>query len=234
MKIATTFLFLFLFNCLGIIAQTNLTKKEAVQTSVETSQKVPLRVYDSINFEKSAEMLPEEQYWSIIEKSKAANLTQSYQEIFITNELEKLSPKEIIGFRLRTDKLLFDSYKSNLWCAAYIMNGGTDGGFDYFRCWIIAQGKEVFYKAVANPDSLVDVVKEGQESYEFEGFWFVAMNAFMNKTDHEIYDYMDYDTFVTNDEHYPLINFNWNVDEPKTMEKICPVLFHKLMESNEN
>jgi hypothetical protein len=27
----------------------------------------------------------------------------------------------MIGFRLRTDKLLFDSYNPELWCAAYIV-----------------------------------------------------------------------------------------------------------------
>ncbi|AWG22467.1 polymerase [Flavobacterium faecale] len=228
MKTSATILFLSLFNFLAVFAQNNVKDKEVVKTVVVVKETEPLQVFDSIAFVKSAEMLPEDQYWAIIEKSKEANVTQAYQEIFITNELEKLTPKEIIGFRLRTDKLLFDTYKSNLWCAAYIMNGGTDGGFDYFRCWIIAQGKDAFNKAVANPDSLADLVQEGKESYEFEGFWFVAMNAFMNKTDHEIYDYIDYDTFVTNDEHYPLITFNWSVDEPKSMEKICPTLFKKL------
>jgi hypothetical protein len=36
----------------------------------------------------------------------------------------------------------------------------------------------------------------------------VAMNAFKNKTGEDLYSYIDYDTFVTNDENYPLLNFN--------------------------
>ncbi|MCG9792750.1 DUF4240 domain-containing protein [Flavobacterium algicola] len=228
MKKATTFLLVFLSYGAACSAQNSVISNEKETKTTPVNEVLASVVFDSIHFEKSAEMLNEDQYWSIIDKANQANLGQADKEIFITNEVQKLTPKEIIGFRLRTDKLLFDSYKSHLWCAAYIMNSGTDGGFDYFRCWIISKGKDVYYKAVENPDSLISEVNLAKDSYEFEGFWFVAMNAFLNKTDHEIYDYMDYETFVTNDEHYPLIAFDWNVDEPKTMQKVCPQLFGKL------
>jgi hypothetical protein len=90
---------------------------------------------------------------------------------------------------------------------------------------LISQGKEVFYHVKSNPDTLIDEVIEGKESYEFEGFWYVAMNAFKNKTGEDLYSYIDYDTFVTNDENYPLLNFNWSPDEPITMGKVCPILY---------
>lgn len=184
---------------------------------------------DSIGFSKSSEMLDEETYWGLIDNSLKNTTNQEDQEIFLIEEIEKLTPQEMIGFRLRTDKLLFDSYNPELWCAAYIVSGGcTDGGFEYFRCWLISQGKEVFYKVKSNPDALINQVIENKESYEFEGFWYVAMNAFKNTTGQDLYAYIDYDTFVTNDENYPLLNFNWNPDEPETMGKICPVLFEKL------
>ncbi|WP_418262920.1 DUF4240 domain-containing protein [Flavobacterium faecale] len=229
MKKTTTFLSVFLLLTMVALAQNSAKVKEVLKKTTVSTEVIPVVAFDSIHFEKSSEMLDEELYWSIIDNMIKENLSQEDQEIFITNQLEQLTPKEIIGFRLRTDKLLFDSYTSDLWCAAYIMNGGsTDGGFDYFRCWIISKGKEAYYNAKANPDSLINLVNTAQDSYEFEGFWFVAMNAFLNKTDHEIYNYIDYKTFVTNDEHYPLLTFNWSVDDPKTMEKICPVLFQKL------
>ncbi|HEY4617496.1 MAG TPA: DUF4240 domain-containing protein [Flavobacterium sp.] len=185
--------------------------------------------FDSLTFSKSSEMLDEEIYWWIIENSTKGTDNQEDQELFLIAEIEKLSPQEMIGFRLRTDKLLFDSYNPELWCAAYIVSGGcSDGGFEYFRCWLISRGKEVFYSAKANPDSLINQVVEGKESYEFEGFWYVAMNAFKNSTGEDLYSFIDYDQFVTNDENYPLLKFNWNVEEPQTMEKICPILFKNL------
>lgn len=186
-------------------------------------------VKDSLNISLSSEMLDEEVYWDIIENSLKETHSTEDQEIFLVNEVEKLTPKEMIGFRLRTDKLLYDSYTANLWCAAYIMQGGcTDDGFEYFRCWLISRGKDTFYKAKSNPDTLIDLVKEGEDVYEFEGFWYVAINAFKNVTDKELYSYIDYDNFVTNDENYPLLNFTWNVDEPESMKKVCPVLYEKL------
>jgi hypothetical protein len=45
------------------------------------------------------------------------------------------------------------------------------------------------------------------------------MNAFKNKTGEELYSFIDYEQFITNDENYPLLQFNWNVDEPQTMSK---------------
>jgi hypothetical protein len=42
-----------------------------------------------------------------------------------------------------------------------------------------------------------------------------------NKTGEDLYSYIDY-TFVTNDENYPLLKFNWNPDEPTTMGKVLP------------
>jgi hypothetical protein len=51
-------------------------------------------------------MLDEEVYWSIIESSIKGTDNQEDQELFLITEIGKLSPHEMIGFRLRTDKLL--------------------------------------------------------------------------------------------------------------------------------
>jgi len=213
-----------------VVFSQNSTKNQEVEMDSIENQASPFRInLDSIGLVKSSEMLDEEAYWALIDNSIKETKNQEDQEIFLVAAIEKLTPQEMIGFRLRTDKLLFDSYNPELWCAAYIVSGGcTDGGFEYFRCWLISQGKEVFYKVKSKPDALIDQVVEDKESYEFEGFWYVAMNAFKNTTGQDLYAYIDYDTFVTNDENYPLLNFNWNPDEPETMGEICPVLFEKL------
>ncbi|MBE0390827.1 DUF4240 domain-containing protein [Flavobacterium sp. PL002] len=184
---------------------------------------------DTLVLEKSSTMLDEAVYWDIIATSLKETSNQEDQELFLISEIEKLTPSEMIGFRLRTDKLLYDTYDQQLWCAAYIMNHGcSDGGFEYFRCWLISKGKDVFYATKANPDSLLKEVVKDQEVYEFEGFWYVAMNAFKNTTQKELFSYIDYEKFKTNDENYPILKFTWNVDEPETMAKICPVLYKNL------
>ncbi len=177
---------------------------------------------------KTAEMLDENVYWNIIDKSLKNTNNQDDQEQYLIKEIEKLSPKEIIGFRLRTDKLLYDTYNSEMWCAGYIMNGGcSDDGFEYFRNWIISRGKTTYYKAKENPDSLISEVIEGEEFYDFESFWYVALAAFEHKTGKDLYEYIDEDNFKTKEGGYPQFDFTWQESNPESMKVICPKLFDK-------
>jgi len=184
---------------------------------------------DTAKLTKTADMLDENRYWDIISRSLKNVHDQDEQEQFLIREIGKLTPKEMIGFRLRTDKLLYDTYNSAMWCAAYIMNGGcSDDGFEYFRNWVISKGKEIYEKAKKNPDSLISEVSEDAEGYEFESFWYVALEAFKQKTGKDLYDYIDYDNFKTAEGHYPPIKFTWQEDDPESMKKVCPRLFEKL------
>tara|TARA_R110002153_G_scaffold49209_3_gene138852 strand:+ start:911 stop:1591 length:681 start_codon:yes stop_codon:yes gene_type:complete len=182
----------------------------------------------SQKIEKTSEMLDETIFWNIVDSSVKNTKNQEAQELFLVNEIEKLTPKQMIGFRLRTDKLLYDTYNSEMWCAGYIMNGGcSDDGFEYFRNWIISRGKEVYYKAKENPDSLISEFVAGEDYYDFEGFWYVALTAFENKTGKELYDYIA-DDFKTNEGNYPNFEFTWKEEKPETMKAICPKLFEKM------
>ena len=229
MRNSTPLLSLLLFFSITVFGQINEQNQEEILDSNENPEIIRMPNLDSISLSKSCEMLNEEVYWAIIDTSLHETTSQEDQELYLVSAIEKLTPKEMIGFRLRTDKILFDSYNPELWCAAYIVNDGcSDGGFEYFRCWLISRGKEAFYSVKIDPDSLIKQVVEGKESYEFEGFWYVAMNAFKNKTGEELFSFIDYDRFITNDENYPLLKFNWNVDEPQTMAIICPILYKNL------
>lgn len=178
--------------------------------------------------EKTSEMLDETLFWKIVDASVKNTKNQDDQELFLVKEIEKLTPKQMIGFRLRTDKFLYDTYNSDMWCAGYIMNGGcSDDGFEYFRNWVISRGKETFYKAKENPDSLVSEFEKSLEYYDFEGFWYVALTAFENKTGEDLYEYIA-DDFKTNEGNYKNFEFTWKEDEPETMKAICPKLYKKM------
>jgi len=182
----------------------------------------------SVDFEKSSEMLDENKYWTIIEKSFLSSSDYNIQRTKLLKELTQLNPKEIIGFDLRTTKLLKDSYISEMWCAAYIMKGGcSDDAFEYFRCWLISKGKDIYYKASKNPDALSEIEKKLFFDYELEPFLYMPNEAFMLKTGKEIYDYRDMETFLKVEGYYPQIEFNWQEDNPSSMKKICPKLFQK-------
>lgn len=190
--------------------------KQEKQTTIDTTQ-----------LEKTAEMLDENLFWEIVEKSVKQSSSQNDQEKILIDEISKLTPKEMIGFRLRTDKLLYDTYNSEMWCAGYIMNGGcSDDGFEYFRNWVISRGKTVYYKAKENPDTLISEIEhEEDDMYDFESFWYVALEAFKRKTGKELYDYIDDEKFKTREGNYPQFEFTWEEENPESLKKICPQLY---------
>ncbi len=182
----------------------------------------------------TAEMMDEEQFWAIVQTAvdEANDDEEAYLEV-VKRELSKLPLKEMIGFRLRTDKLLYDSYTSEMWCAGYLMNGGcSDDGFEYFRLWVISRGRKAYEAAMANPDNLIDYIGDDDEMdfFEFESFWYVALEAFEEAVDAELYDYIDDENFKTCEGNYPNFEFNWEEDEPESMQKLCPRLFEKFWE----
>ena len=186
------------------------------------------------DMQPTAEMMDEDRYWKLIADSlTASGEDQDAQLAFLKNELSKLPANDIIGFRLRTDKLLQDTYNPTMWCAGYIMNGGcSDDMFDYFRLWVISRGREVYENAKADPDSLIAVadvdVPEG--IFDLETLSYVANDAFQQKTGKELDDYIDFDKFKANEEHYDRdIKFNWSEDDPESMKRLCPRLFERFM-----
>ncbi|HEY5750625.1 MAG TPA: DUF4240 domain-containing protein [Chryseolinea sp.] len=194
----------------------------------EKSDGTPKPNFDTAQPVKTAEMLNEEKFWQIVDKSLKSTKNQDDQEQFLISEIEKLTPQEMIGFRLRTDYLLYETYNSEMWCAGYIMNGGcSDDSFEYFRCWVISRGKDTYYKTKANPDYLVNEVVDGGGFYDFESFWYVALQAFEKKTGKELYDYIDHKNFKTTEGHYPGFEFTWQEEDPASRRKICPNLYEK-------
>lgn len=184
--------------------------------------------FDTTQLKKTAEMLDEEVFWKLINNSLKYSRNQAEQEAYLIQEIGKLTPVEIVGFRLRTDKLLYDSYTSDMWCAAYIMNGGcSDDGFEYFRNWIISRGRDVYERAMQDPDKLINLVEDDVDVYDFESFWYVALEAFRQKTGKDLYDYIDNENFTTKEGNYPPIEFTWKEEDPESMRRICPLLFEK-------
>jgi Protein of unknown function (DUF4240) len=110
------------------------------------------------------------EFWQVIERSlEVADGDAEAQLEALENELESLEPDQILGFQKMFDHLFRVSYRAEIWGVAFIVNGGaSDDGFDYFRGWLIAQGREVFEGTLAKPDSLADVIDDPDSEWGFE------------------------------------------------------------------
>ncbi len=96
-------------------------------------------------------------------------------------ELSGLEIADIITWYLIFEKYRALAYKQKLCAAAAVMmNGCSDDSFDYFRGWLIAQGKDVYLAALRDPDSLADVeavkrfaqeVKESKGMTQLKGYY---------------------------------------------------------------
>ena len=83
------------------------------------------------------------------------------------------------------------AYQYGLWTAASVMERGscTDDGFIDFRSWLIAQGREVYMAALADPDSLADA--PDYQDQRFVCLPHMGKHAYEELTDREIYEDFD-------------------------------------------
>jgi len=105
------------------------------------------------------EPLGKERFWQMIDAARetAGGRWQDMYEPLLES-VSQLEEPDIIRFKQIQNEYQGLSYKDKLWAVATLMNGGcSDDGFEDFRGWLIAQGKEVYMNALADPDSLAGV-----------------------------------------------------------------------------
>ena len=126
-----------------------------------------------------------------------------------TELLAVLAPEQIAAAAQVLRDLMAGSYRGDLWAAAYLINGGcSDDGFEYFRGWLITQGREAFEHAVADPDSLagvpaVQAVATEAGDLECEEALGMAHDAYLQATGRELPR-----DAVTG--RYPAVTFAWD------------------------
>ena len=136
-------------------------------------------------------------FWQIIAQSRdefdpdlqSGNMDRQLDRLY--DLLSGLDPRETIFFDMIFHQLLAESYRWDLWGAAYIISEGmcSDDSFDYFRSWLISMGQEFYENALKNPDSLADSAGQpGIEDIFFEEFAHVASNVYMEKTEEDMPD----------------------------------------------
>jgi hypothetical protein len=117
-----------------------------------------------------------DEFWQVIEDSRRGSDLDAQIES-LSERLASLAPSDIVDFERHLWTLMAESYTWELWGAAYLIHGGcSDDGFDYFRGWLMAQGRRWFEIALADPDSLADL-PELDENVELEDIWYIANQA---------------------------------------------------------
>ncbi|MBQ1075514.1 DUF4240 domain-containing protein [Micromonospora sp. C31] len=118
-------------------------------------------------------------FWQLIDRARAGGGGEpravAARAVALLAERE---PEDIVGYARHQARVLSASHRVDLWGAAYLINGGvSDEGFHHFRGWLMAQGREVFARAVADPDSLTGLPQVRAASLSGEEFSAAEMLA---------------------------------------------------------
>ncbi|GGT08455.1 hypothetical protein GCM10010286_37270 [Streptomyces toxytricini] len=169
-----------------------------------------------------------EHFWTLIEKARE-HVPDTRDGSDIADRasalLARRPAQEITAAQQTLWDLMADSYQNPLWAAAYVVNGGcSDDGFDYFRGWLIAQGRTTFERVLADPDALAELphvraaAAEGID-LDCEDMLSIAWNAHQKATGQEL----PADAFTI---RYPDLApaWNFNFDDREEMARRLPAL----------
>src|SRR5580693_1149873 len=158
--------------------------------------------------------MTEDRFWELIEEHVEVGDDFGADPSALQEALGVLTPEEILSFDGVFNKLYCASYSWPLWGTAYLINGGcSDDGFDYFRAWLIAQGRSVFERASQDPDALAD---HSEGDVECEDMLYTASRAYETATGGEMPD---------RPYRYPELGEGWDFDDNKEMKRRFPPLF---------
>ncbi len=106
-------------------------------------------------------------FWDVIDQARAKGKSCAEGARALERILSELSSTAIEAFARDQENLMRSSYRWDLWGAAFVINGGcSDDGFDYFRGWLMLQGRDVWEAALRDPESLADLSFEGDADCE--------------------------------------------------------------------
>ncbi len=154
-------------------------------------------------------------FWAIVDVGKDSE----EPEVAVHAELLRHKPDEIVAYQRHFDRLVVKAYRWDLWGAAYISEGGcSDDGFIDFRYALISRGRDVYERALEDPDSIVDADVASNED-----FGYIASDAYEELTGEE----MPRDDIEWPDEP---IGEEWDFDLASENERRLPRLWARFGE----
>ncbi|GJF34650.1 hypothetical protein KNE206_73500 [Kitasatospora sp. NE20-6] len=107
----------------------------------------------------------ETDFWQLIDETRAtADGDPDEQADAMVDRLVQLTPDDVVDFARLFEARFQRAFTTELWGAAHLLLGGaSEEDFDFFRCWLIGQGREVYEHAVHHPDELADLLPDFDE-----------------------------------------------------------------------
>jgi hypothetical protein len=127
----------------------------------------------------------EHQFWELIEAGKRAHGDSGEFLDLVAGSVKGFGADGAKQFDEHIAQCMKRAYSWRLWGAAYIMCGGcSDDGFEYWRQWLIGQGRAIWSAAIADPESLADAeLRFGEDDgWQLEGLSYIAPEVYAELT----------------------------------------------------
>ncbi|WP_226674682.1 DUF4240 domain-containing protein [Mesobacillus jeotgali] len=220
----------------GAVKVKNFDSEEACQKDADKLIKsklkkgyTPANPVDKVMKESS---MSEIVFWEILKTARQKGEDPEEQIEWLVSHLSKKPVKDIVMFDYFFNQNYLKSYTSDLWAAAYIIMGGaSDDSFDYFRAWLLFQGKETYEEAINDPEMIIPhlkVLEEEEDVPQLEDLLSAASIAYEEKTGLDYDDYFDLYVKLTGDQTItPDIEFDWDEDDEESLKKKFPALWER-------
>lgn len=129
----------------------------------------------------------EDSFWALLEASRdeARRRGVPHAEV-LASMLRKLDAKDVLVFDELFLRHQVAANRWDLWAAAELIGDGcSDDGFTDFRSALIGLGRDVYTRAVADPDTLADLPTRGVDLWN-ESLAYAARKVYLEKTGAEI------------------------------------------------
>ncbi|MFR9791576.1 DUF4240 domain-containing protein [Streptomyces sp. MB22_4] len=115
--------------------------------------------------------MDETEFWELVDTTReAAGGDPEDQAELLVDRLAQLDPERVLDFARHFEARYNRAYRWDLWGAAWVLlDGASDDAFDFFRCWLIGQGREVFEGALHDPDALAELLGDFDEEVDGDG-----------------------------------------------------------------
>ncbi|MFJ4712166.1 DUF4240 domain-containing protein [Streptomyces sp. NPDC088785] len=115
--------------------------------------------------------MDETEFWEIVDSTReAAGGDPEDHADLLVERLLQFDPDRVLDFARHFESRYNRAYRWDLWGAAWVLLGGaSDDAFDYFRCWLIGQGREVFEGALHDPDALAELLPGFDDEVDGDG-----------------------------------------------------------------
>lgn len=115
--------------------------------------------------------MDETEFWELIDSTRAAadGDPEDHADLLV-ERLVQLDPDAVLDFARHFEARYNRAYHWDLWgAAAVLLDGASDDAFDFFRCWLIGQGRETFEGALHEPDALAELLDDFDEEVDGDG-----------------------------------------------------------------